>query len=115
MPRAETPSPQGPTTIGYNPSLWTTVERDFGVPEDVRAMVRAAHARGIAVLLDQVFNHTDSSFNSLGRAGTWRKLADIERVTDGADDGTALHSRDARFSGFVLPSSSGFVYRFGGG
>ena len=65
MPLAETPSPQGPTTIGYNPSLWTTVERDFGSPEDLRAMVRAAHARGLAVLLDQVFNHTDSGFNPL--------------------------------------------------
>ena len=34
MPLAETPSPEGPTTLGYNPSLWTTVERDFGSPAD---------------------------------------------------------------------------------
>jgi hypothetical protein len=65
MPLAETPSPQGPTTLGYNPSIWTTVERDFGTPEDLRALVRTAHARGLAVLFDQVFNHTDSGFNPL--------------------------------------------------
>jgi hypothetical protein len=51
----------------------------------------------------------------LGRAGSWRKLADLEQLTEGADDRTALESRDGRFAGFVLPSSSGFVYRFGGG
>jgi 1,4-alpha-glucan branching enzyme len=50
----------------------------------------------------------------LGRAGTWRKLADLDRVTDGTDDATALHAGDGRFAGFVLPSSSGFVYRYGG-
>lgn len=65
MPLAETPSPEGPTTLGYNPSLWTTVERDFGSPADLRAVVRTAHAHGLAVLLDQVFNHTDSAFNPL--------------------------------------------------
>jgi hypothetical protein len=48
----------------------------------------------------------------LGRAGRWVKLADIDTVPDGADDGTALHSNDGRFAGFVVPSSSGFVYRF---
>jgi pullulanase/glycogen debranching enzyme len=51
----------------------------------------------------------------LGRAGRWRKLADVNTVTDGADDRTDLHSRDGRFTDFVLPSSSGFVYRFIGG
>jgi len=65
MPLAETPSPQGPTTLGYNPSLWTTVERDFGTPDDLRALARAAHEHDLAVLLDQVFNHTDSGFNPL--------------------------------------------------
>jgi 1,4-alpha-glucan branching enzyme len=65
MPLAETPSPQGPTTLGYNPSLWTTVERDFGTPGDLRELVRTAHDHGLALLLDQVFNHTDSGFNPL--------------------------------------------------
>ena len=46
----------------------------------------------------------------LGRAGTWEKLADIDRV----GEGPPLESRDGRFAAFVLPSSSGFVYRYVG-
>jgi 1,4-alpha-glucan branching enzyme len=65
MPLAETPSIQGPDTLGYNPSLYFTIERDFGSPDDLRELINAAHQRGIAVLMDQVFNHTDNSFNPL--------------------------------------------------
>lgn len=67
MPLAEFPSIQGPDTLGYNPSLYFTVERDFGSPDDLRELVNSAHRRGLAVLLDQVFNHTDNSFNPLWR------------------------------------------------
>jgi 1,4-alpha-glucan branching enzyme len=65
MPLAETPSMQGPGTLGYNPSLFFTVERDFGTPDDLRELVDTAHQNGIAVIIDQVFNHTDNSFNPL--------------------------------------------------
>lgn len=65
MPLAEFPDPQGPGTLGYSPSLYCTVERDFGTPDDLRSLVNAAHRHGLAVLLDQVFNHTSNSFNPL--------------------------------------------------
>lgn len=65
MPLAETPSVQSPTTLGYNPSLYCTVERDFGTPYDLRELVDTAHQKGLAVILDQVFNHTDNNFNPL--------------------------------------------------
>jgi 1,4-alpha-glucan branching enzyme len=65
MPHAEVPSPQGPTSLGYDPSLFCTVERDFGAPDDLRRLVNAAHRAGLAVILDQVFNHTSSTFNPL--------------------------------------------------
>jgi hypothetical protein len=49
----------------------------------------------------------------------WVKLADIDRVNDippegtnSAADATALRSDDGRFAHFVLPSSSGFVYKW---
>ncbi len=52
-------------------------------------------------------------------AGVWVKLADIDRVNDippegtnSAADATALRSNDGRFAQFVLPSSSGFVYKW---
>ncbi len=37
----------------------------YGEPEDLRSFVRAAHARGIAVLLDVVYNHFGPSGNYL--------------------------------------------------
>ena len=68
MPLAEFPSRQGPDTLGYNPSLYFTVERDFGSPDDLRALVNSAHRHGLAILLDQVFNHTDNGFNPLWKS-----------------------------------------------
>jgi 1,4-alpha-glucan branching enzyme len=67
MPLAEFPSMQGPGTLGYDPSLYFTVERDFGSPHDLRQLVNTAHQKGLAVLLDQVFNHTSNQFNPLWR------------------------------------------------
>lgn len=65
MPLAEVPSQQGPTSLGYDPSLFMAVERDFGAPGDLRQLIDTAHAHGVAVLLDMVFNHTSNSFNPL--------------------------------------------------
>ncbi|MGE4180382.1 MAG: alpha-amylase family glycosyl hydrolase [Limisphaerales bacterium] len=68
MPLSESPSPQGPNSIGYDPSLYFLIERDFGSPDDLRELVDTAHQHGLAVLLDQVFNHTSSSVNPLWNA-----------------------------------------------
>ena len=65
MPLAEVPSPQAPDSLGYDPSLFFTTERDFGDPDDLRELVDTAHQRGLVVVFDQVFNHTSSSFNPL--------------------------------------------------
>jgi 1,4-alpha-glucan branching enzyme len=65
MPQAEVPSLQGPEALGYDPSLFFAVERDFGPPDDLRKLVDTAHRKGLAVLLDQVFNHTSNAFNPL--------------------------------------------------
>ena len=78
MPLAEFPSVQSPGTLGYNPSLFGTVERDFGEPDDLRDLIDAAHGEGIAVLLDVVFNHTDNEFNPL-----WRLV--LEHPAEDAD------------------------------
>ena len=78
MPLAEFPTVQGPDTLGYNPSLYFTVERDFGSPDDLRALVDTAHRQGLAVILDQVFNHTDNGFNPL-----WKSI--IEHPDEEAD------------------------------
>jgi len=65
MPLAEVPSLQGPTSLGYDPSLYFTVERDFGDPNDLKELVDRAHSHGLTVIIDQVFNHTSNNFNPL--------------------------------------------------
>jgi hypothetical protein len=53
----------------------------------------------------------------LGLAGSWVELADLDSVDDIPPHGTntataptALRSDDGRYSGFELPSSSGFIH-----
>jgi 1,4-alpha-glucan branching enzyme len=62
MPTAEVPMKQG---LGYEPCTFMSVEKDFGTPDDFREMVNEAHRHGLAVLMDQVFNHTSNDFNPL--------------------------------------------------
>jgi 1,4-alpha-glucan branching enzyme len=68
MPLSEFPGEQGPGALGYSTSVFAAVERDFGTPDDLRELVNAAHERGMAVLLDQVFNHTNNHPNPLWQA-----------------------------------------------
>jgi glycosidase len=53
MPIAESPSYHGYDVVDYR-----AVEADYGTADDFRALVDAAHERGIAVILDLVINHT---------------------------------------------------------
>jgi glycosidase len=53
MPVAESPSYHG-----YDVTDYRTVERDYGTADDFRALIAAAHERGIAVIVDLVINHT---------------------------------------------------------
>ncbi|MCX4237271.1 alpha-amylase family glycosyl hydrolase [Streptomyces ortus] len=54
MPAAEFP---GGFSWGYNPSAPLAVETDLGGPRELKALVRAAHELGIAVLFDVDCNH----------------------------------------------------------
>ena len=54
MPINEFP---GDLSWGYNPSYPFSVESAYGTPDDLKRFVDAAHARGIAVLNDVVYNH----------------------------------------------------------
>ena len=53
MPIAESPSYHGYDVVDYR-----AVERDYGTIDDLKALLAAAHERGIAVILDLVINHT---------------------------------------------------------
>lgn len=43
---------------GYWAKDWTNLDPNFGTMEDLKALVHAAHSKGIRVLLDAVVNHT---------------------------------------------------------
>ncbi|MBC7659920.1 MAG: alpha amylase C-terminal domain-containing protein [Chitinophagaceae bacterium] len=58
MPPAEFP---GDFSWGYNPSYPFAPESAYGTPEDTKAFVDAAHAHGMGVIFDVVYNHQGPS------------------------------------------------------
>ncbi len=47
----------GKTSLGYNPALPFDIESSYGTNSDFKDFVKAAHDKGIAILLDVVYNH----------------------------------------------------------
>jgi len=47
----------GNDSWGYNPCFFFAADKAYGTPEDYKAFIDEAHRRGIAVILDVVFNH----------------------------------------------------------
>jgi 1,4-alpha-glucan branching enzyme len=68
MPAAEF---AGELSWGYNPAHIFAVESTYGGPEGLRAFVEAAHAAGIAVILDVVYNHFGPSDLDLWQFDGW--------------------------------------------
>lgn len=54
MPVNEFP---GDTSWGYNPAFWFAIEESYGTPQDFQYFVDECHKRGIAVIVDVVYNH----------------------------------------------------------
>ncbi len=63
MPVADFP---GERNWGYDGVLLYAPARVYGRPDDLRALVDAAHERGLAVILDVVYNHLGPDGNYLG-------------------------------------------------
>ncbi|HTK12930.1 MAG TPA: malto-oligosyltrehalose trehalohydrolase [Xanthobacteraceae bacterium] len=62
MPVAEFP---GRRNWGYDGVLWFAPDAAYGRPDDLKALVDAAHARGLMVFLDVVYNHFGPDGNYL--------------------------------------------------
>jgi alpha-amylase len=60
MPVAESPSYHGYDVVDYR-----AVEADYGTAADFKALVAAAHERGIAIFTDIVINHTSVSYKHI--------------------------------------------------
>jgi 1,4-alpha-glucan branching enzyme len=89
MPLKDAGSPQGPCTLGYDPSFFMAPEPDLGTPDDLRRLIDAAHANGISVVLDMVFNHTSNTVNPL-----WKQILEhANEEYDGAEGGLYFDKR----------------------
>ncbi len=68
MPVAEFPGARG---WGYDGVDLYAPHHAYGGPEGLKRLVDAAHARGLAVILDVVYNHLGPDGNYLGRFGPY--------------------------------------------
>lgn len=70
----------GDLSGGYNTVSPFAIESKLGTPDQFRQMVDALHARGIAVLLDIVYNHAASADNILWNFGGSQQYFDSTAV-----------------------------------
>jgi malto-oligosyltrehalose trehalohydrolase len=64
MPLADFP---GLRNWGYDGVLWYAPDSAYGRPEQLKALIDAAHLRGLMVFLDVVYNHFGPEGNYLGQ------------------------------------------------
>ncbi len=70
MPIMEFP---GDNSWGYNPSQPFAVETSYGGPEGLKHFIFEAHIRGIAVIMDVVYNHFGPSETDLWQFDGWEE------------------------------------------
>jgi 1,4-alpha-glucan branching enzyme len=76
----------GDSSWGYNPAFYYAVESSYGGPDALKELVDTCHRHGLAVILDQVFNHSgnDNPLWELGRETffdgdtTWGALVNFD-------------------------------------
>jgi len=76
---------------GYDGVLWYAVHEAYGGPDGLKRLVDACHRRGLAVVLDVVYNHLGASGNYLTRFGpylktgrnTWGDLVNLDGESAG--------------------------------
>lgn len=62
---------RGSFSWGYNPAVPYAIESDYGGPKAFKDFIHAAHARGLAVILDVVYNHFGPGDLDLWRFDGW--------------------------------------------
>jgi len=107
---------------GYDGVLLYAPDSAYGRPDDLRALIDAAHARGLMVFLDVVYNHFGPEGNYLGRyapqffteASTpWGSAIDyrVGAVRAFAVENALHWLRDYRFDGLRLDAVHAIVER----
>jgi maltooligosyltrehalose trehalohydrolase len=97
---------------GYDGVDWYAVHEPYGGPDGLKRFVDAAHAKGLAVVLDVVYNHLGPSGNYLPRFGpylkpgrnTWGDLVNVENpnVRRYVIDNALMWLRDFHVDGLRL-------------
>jgi maltooligosyltrehalose trehalohydrolase len=98
---------------GYDGVLWYAPDSAYGRPEDLKALIDEAHARGLMMLLDVVYNHFGPEGNYLGRYAPdfftkaqtpWGSAIDyrVAQVRDFAIENALLWLQEYRFDGLRL-------------
>jgi 1,4-alpha-glucan branching enzyme len=59
------------TSWGYNPAYIFAIDERYGGPDGFRSFVQEAHKRGIAVIMDVVFNHLGSPAGDMWQFDGW--------------------------------------------
>ena len=58
MPIKEYP---GDYSWGYNPRYFLATESSYGSTEDLKRLIDECHARGIRIIIDGIYNHSEAS------------------------------------------------------
>lgn len=110
MPLADFP---GRRNWGYDGVLWYAPDSAYGRPENLKALIDAAHLRGMMVFLDVVYNHFGPEGNYLGQYAPpfstqaqtpWGSAIDyrVPQVRAFAIESALAWLRDYRFDGLRL-------------
>ena len=101
---------------GYDVSDFFEVDHRFGTLDDVRTLVKAAHARGLKVIFDLILGHTSDRHSWFQESAASRDnpKADWYVWADGASDGRAPNNWLSSFGGRAWrwePRRAQYVYR----
>jgi maltooligosyltrehalose trehalohydrolase len=102
---------------GYDGVLWYAPDQVYGRPEDLKALIDAAHQRGLMMFLDVVYNHFGPEGNYLGRYAPtfftdahtpWGSAIDyrVEQVRAFAIENALYWLREYRFDGLRLDAAN---------
>jgi maltooligosyltrehalose trehalohydrolase len=110
----------GSRNWGYDGVLWYAPDSAYGRPEDLKALIDAAHLRGLMVMLDVVYNHFGPEGNYLGRYAPsffteahtpWGSAIDyrVKEVRAFTIENALHWLRDYRFDGLRLDAVNSIV------
>ncbi len=100
---------RSPSNHKYDTADYMTIDPDFGTLADFQAMTQAAHAHGIKIILDGVFNHVSSDSKYFDRYDRYNAQGNLTSPNGrGANDdsGACESGTSAFYSWFYFPAVS---------